>query len=236
MPKMTEHTHKQFDTELEKIRTGVLQMGGLVETQVANALEGLKTGNSALLERVVEGDHRVNLLEVEIDEECNQIIAKRQPAAVDLRLVMTVVKVIADLERIGDEAKKIAKAGRRLHSGDHTFSMRVDLSHAAGLVLDMLRSSLDSFARADIANWAAITKQDEDVDANFKGTMRQLITFMMEDPRTISSSLEVLFIAKAIERIGDHAKNVAEYVVFLVQGRDVRYAKSVAAEAGNPKT
>ncbi|MCK9258909.1 MAG: phosphate signaling complex protein PhoU [Azoarcus sp.] len=233
---MTEHTHKQFDTELEKIRTGVLQMGGLVETQVANALEGLKTGNSALLERVIEGDHRVNLLEIEIDEECNQIIAKRQPAAVDLRLVMTVVKVIADLERIGDEAKKIAKAGKRLHSGDHTFSMRVDLSHAAGLVLDMLRSSLDSFARADIANWAVITKQDEDVDANFKGTMRQLITFMMEDPRTISSSLEVLFIAKAIERIGDHAKNVAEYVVFLVQGRDVRYAKSVAAEAGNPKT
>jgi len=236
MPKMTEHTHKQFDTELEKIRTGVLQMGGLVETQVANALEGLKTGNTALLERVIEGDHRINLLEVEIDEECNQIIAKRQPAAVDLRLVMTVIKAIADLERIGDEAKKIAKAGKRLHSGDHTFSMRIDLSHATGLVLDMLRSALDSFARADITNWTAITKQDEDVDANFKGTMRQLITFMMEDPRTISSSLEVLFIAKAIERIGDHAKNVAEYVVFLVQGRDVRYAKSVAAEAGNSKT
>ncbi|MBR0566358.1 phosphate signaling complex protein PhoU [Azoarcus sp. L1K30] len=227
---MTEHTHKQFDTELEKIRTGVLQMGGLVETQVANALEGLKSGNVALLDRVIDGDHRINLLEVEIDEECSQIIAKRQPAAVDLRLVMTVIKAIADLERIGDEAKKIAKAGKRLHSGNHPFSMRIDLSHATGLVLDMLRSALDSFARADVSNWTAITAQDEEVDANFKGTMRQLITFMMEDPRTISSSLEVLFIAKAIERIGDHAKNVAEYVVFLVQGRDVRYAKSAAAE------
>lgn len=230
MLKMTEHTHKQFDTELEKIRTGVLQMGGLVETQVANALEGLKSGNVALLDRVIDGDHRINLLEVEIDEECSQIIAKRQPAAVDLRLVMTVIKAIADLERIGDEAKKIAKAGKRLHSGNHPFSMRIDLSHATGLVLDMLRGALDSFARADVSNWTAITAQDEEVDANFKGTMRQLITFMMEDPRTISSSLEVLFIAKAIERIGDHAKNVAEYVVFLVQGRDVRYAKSAAAE------
>jgi len=236
MAKMTEHTYKQFDTELEKIRSGVLRMGGLVETQVANALEGLKTGNIGLLERVIEGDHRINLLEIELDEECNQIIAKRQPAAVDLRLVMTVIKAIADLERIGDEAKKIAKAAKRLHSGEMPFSLRVDLSYGAGLALDMLRSALDSFARADISAWARIEKQDEEVDACFKGTMRQLITFMMEDPRTISNSLEVLFIAKAIERVGDHSKNVAEYVVFLVQGRDVRYAKSVAAEGGTPKS
>ncbi|MDO9598245.1 MAG: phosphate signaling complex protein PhoU [Azoarcus sp.] len=232
---MTEHTHKQFDTELETIRTGVLQMGGLVETQVANALEGLKTGNIALLERVIEGDHRINLLEIELDEDCNQIIAKRQPAAVDLRLVMTVIKSIADLERIGDEAKKIAKAAKRLHSGETPFALRIDLGYSAGLALDMLRSALDSFARADASNWTAISKQDEEVDACFKGTMRQLITFMMEDPRTISNSLEVLFIAKAIERIGDHSKNVAEYVVYLVQGRDVRYAKSVVAEGASPK-
>lgn len=235
MPKMTEHTHKQFDTELETIRTGVLQMGGLVEAQVANALEGLKTGNIPLLERVIEGDHRINLLEIELDEDCNQIIAKRQPAAVDLRLVMTVIKSIADLERIGDEAKKIAKAGKRLHSGEMPFSLRIDLGYSAGLALDMLRSALDSFARADASNWTAITKQDEEVDACFKGIMRQLITFMMEDPRTISNSLEVLFIAKAIERIGDHSKNVAEYVVYLVQGRDVRYAKSALAEGVTPK-
>ncbi len=223
---MSEHTHKQFDTELEAIRSGVLQMGGLVETQVANALEGFKTGNLGLLERVVDGDHRINLLEVELDEACQHIIAKRQPAAVDLRLVMTVIKSIADLERIGDEAKKIAKAGKRLHSGDAPFVPRIELGYTAGLALDMLRSALDSFARADISNASAIADQDDEVDSSFKGIMRQLITFMMEDPRTISTSLEVLFIAKSIERIGDHAKNISEYVVFLVQGRDVRYSKS----------
>ncbi len=228
---MSEHTHKQFDTELEAIRSGVLQMGGLVETQVANALEGFKTANLGLLERVVDGDHRINLLEVELDEACQHIIAKRQPAAVDLRLVMTVIKSIADLERIGDEAKKIAKAGKRLHSGDAPFVPRIELGYTAGLALDMLRSSLDSFARADISNASAITDQDEEVDASFKGIMRQLITFMMEDPRTISTSLEVLFIAKSIERIGDHAKNISEYVVFLVQGRDVRYLKSAQIAA-----
>ncbi len=235
MAKMTEHTHKQFDTELETIRTGVLQMGGLVETQVANALEGLKTANIPLLERVIAGDRQINLLEVELDEDCNHIIAKRQPAAVDLRLVMTVIKAIADLERIGDEAKKIAKAAKRLHSGESPFTLHIDLAYSAGLALDMLRNALDSFARADASNWTAITKQDEEVDACFKGIMRQLITFMMEDPRTISNSLEVLFIAKAIERIGDHSKNVAEYVVYLVQGRDVRYAKSALAEGVAPK-
>ncbi|QDF99799.1 phosphate transport system regulatory protein PhoU [Azoarcus sp. DD4] len=226
---MTEHTYKQFDAELEALRTGVLQMGGLVETQVANALEGLKTGNIGLIDRVIEGDHRINLLEVELADDCTQIIAKRQPTAVDLRLIMTVIKSIADLERIGDEAKKIAKAAKRLHSGDAPFVPRVELGYAAGLALDMLRSALDSFARADVSEVNTIKNQDAEVDASFKGIMRQLITFMMEDPRTITSSLEVLFIAKSIERIGDHAKNVSEYVVFLVQGRDVRYTKSAAA-------
>lgn len=236
MAKMTEHTYKQFDAELEAIRTGVLQMGGLVETQVANALEGLKTGNIGLLDRVIEGDHGINLLEVELADDCTQIIAKRQPAAIDLRLIMTVIKSIADLERIGDEAKKIAKAAKRLHSGDTPFAPRVELGYAAGLALDMLRSALDSFARSDISTVNAIKDQDAEVDACFKGIMRQLITFMMEDPRTITSSLDVLFIAKSIERIGDHAKNVSEYVVFLVQGRDVRYAKSSAAAEASKGT
>jgi len=231
MAKMSEHTHKQFDAELEAIRTGVLQMGGLVETQVADALEGLKTGNVGLLDRVIEGDHRINLLEVDLDEACQHIIAKRQPAAVDLRLVMTVIKSISDLERIGDEAKKIAKAGKRLHAGEVPFMPRIELGYSAGLALDMLRSALDGFARADVTNAPIIKSQDEEVDASFKGIMRQLITFMMEDPRTISNSLEVLFIAKSIERIGDHAKNISEYVVFLVQGRDIRYAKSAQSAA-----
>lgn len=231
MATMSEHTYRQFDSELEGIRSGVLKMGGLVETQVANAMEGLKSGNIALLDQVIESDHRINLLELEIDEDCNHIIAKRQPAAVDLRLVMTVIKSISDLERIGDEAKKIAKAAKRLHAGDKPYAPRVELGHSASLALEMLRNALDGFARADASSFASIKAQDAEVDATFKGTMRQLITFMMEDPRTISNSLELLFIAKSIERIGDHAKNIAEFVVFLVQGSDVRYEKSIAREA-----
>ncbi len=228
MAKMTEHTYRRFDAELEAIRNGVLQMGGLVETQVENALAGLRAGDQALLDRVIEGDHRINLIEVEIDQECNQIIAKRQPAAIDLRFVLTVLKTIADLERIGDEAKKIAKAAKRLHSGDMPFVPRVELGYSAGLAIEMLHCALDGFARADVSGAEAIARQDKEVDASFKGTMRQLITFMMEDPRTISNSLEVLFIAKSIERIGDHAKNISEYVMYMVKGLDVRYAKSAA--------
>jgi phosphate transport system protein len=234
MAKMSEHTYRQFDAELEKIRAGVLQMGGLVETQVMQAMEGLKTGNLALLEQVILNDRTVNRLEVEIDEACGQIIALRQPAAVDLRLVMTVLRAIIDLERIGDEAKKIAKAARRLHSAELPFKPRVDLGHTAATTISMLRKALDGFARADVSEVKVVESQDAEVDASFKGTMRQLITFMMEDPRTISSSLEVLFIAKALERIGDHAKNISEYVVFLVQGLDVRYRKSVAADGDEP--
>ncbi len=234
MPRMTEHTFKQFNIELEEIRSGVLKMGGQVEQQFMNALQGLRTGDLGLLEEVIKGDQSINLLEMELDNECNQIIAKRQPAAVDLRLVMTVIKSIADLERIGDEAKKIAKAARRLHSGETTYTPRIDLSAASTPALDMLRTALDSFARAESADLTAIKRQDEEVDSRFKAIMRQLITYMMEDPRTITSSLELLFIAKAIERVGDHAKNIAEYVVFLVQGEDVRYQKSAASASKKP--
>ena len=235
MATMNEHTYRQFDSELEAVRSGVLKMGGLVETQVANAMEGLKSGNIALLDQVIESDHRINLLEMQIDEECNHIIAKRQPTAVDLRLVMTVVKSASDLERIGDEAKKIAKAAKRLHAGDQPIAPRVELGHSADIALEMLRGALDGFARADASSLNTIKLQDAEVDANFKGTMRQLITFMMEDPRTITNSLDLLFIAKSIERIGDHAKNIAEFVVFLVQGSDVRYEKSIAKEAARNK-
>jgi phosphate transport system protein len=226
---MTEHTLKQFDVELDEIRNGVLKMGGLVENQVTRALSGLRTGNLAELDDVIDTDKRVNLMQLELDDECNRIIVRRQPAAADLRLVMTVIKSVADLERIGDEAKKIAKAARRLHAGDTPFSARVDLSHSAQLAVEMLRSALDGFARRDADNAATIKQQDNQVDTSFKGIMRQLITYMMEDPRTISSSLEVLFVAKAIERIGDHAMNIAEHVVYLVRGEDVRFANTQAA-------
>lgn len=220
---MTEHTLKQFDTELQNIRSKVLQLGGLVEQQIIRAMEALAEGDLALCEQVIATDHEVNRQEVELDEACVHIIAKRQPAAVDLRMIMTVIKTITDLERIGDEAKKIAKQARALHSSDTAYVPRVELRHSATLVVAMLRQALDAFARADSSVATEVARRDKEVDAEFKAAMRQLITFMMEDPRTITRALELLFIAKSIERIGDHAKNLSEYVVYMVKGRDVRH-------------
>ena len=221
---MSEHTLKQFDTELEALRSRVLQMGGLVEEQIVRAIDSLATGNVALAQRVVEDDHRVNALEVAIDEECGTIIARRQPAAVDLRMILMVVKTITDLERIGDEAAKIARMAQLIHQAERPFVPRTtEIRHVADLALAMLRHSLDAFARLDLTVAAKVVRQDERVDDAFRGILRQLITFMMEDPRTISSSIEILFTAKAIERIGDHAKNMSEYVVYMVKGKDVRH-------------
>ncbi|HTY02660.1 MAG TPA: phosphate signaling complex protein PhoU [Rhodocyclaceae bacterium] len=220
---MNEHIAKQFDVDLGNIRTRVLQLGGLVEHQIVQAMAALDSGDVALADQVIEQDHLVNRSEVELDEACTHIIARRQPTASDLRTVMMVIKTITDLERIGDEAKKIAKKARALHAGDAPFTPRVPLQHAAALALQMLRQALDAFARSDASAAAQIVRQDQEVDAEFKAIMRQLITFMMEDPRTISPALDVLFIAKSIERIGDHAKNLSEYVVYMVRGRDVRH-------------
>ena len=220
---MNEHIAKQFDADLENIRSRVLQMGGLVEQQIIRAFEALDNGDLSLADQVAAADHDVNRHEVELDEACAHLIARRQPAASDLRLIMAVIKTITDLERVGDEAKKIAKRARTLHSGDTPFVPRIELRHVANVAVEMLRKSLDAFARTDPAVSAQIARQDKEVDAEFKAIMRQLITFMMEDPRLISSSLEVLFIAKAVERIGDHAKNISEYVVYMVKGRDVRH-------------
>jgi phosphate transport system protein len=220
---MTEHTYKQYDAELESIRTRVLQMGGLVEQQIARAMEGLASGDLLLIDQVINNDHRVNLHEVELDELCSQIISKRQPVASDLRVVMTVIKTITDLERVGDEAKKIAKMAKRIHEEHGAMVPHVELRHSANLAIEMLRQALDCFARLDINTAAEVVRQDKEVDAEFKAAMRQVITFMMEDPRTISRGLDILFIAKSIERIGDHAKNMAEYVVYMVKGRDVRH-------------
>jgi phosphate transport system protein len=220
----SEHTSKQFDAELEAVRSRVLQMGGLVESQIQLAIEALISGDVALMNRVIGDDHRVNAMEVEIDESCNQIIARRQPAAGDLRMVMTVIKTITDLERIGDEAEKIARMAKLLSQKERLILPRYhEIKHAAELALDMLRKSLDAFARLDLAMAGQVVRQDELVDEEFRSIMRYLITFMMEDPRTISTALEILFVAKAIERIGDHAKNMSEYVVYMVKGRDVRH-------------
>ena len=218
------HISRQFDAELEAIRASVLQMGGLVESQIRSAVESLLSGDVALMVRVIEDDHRVNAMEVKIDESCSHVIARRQPAASDLRLVMAVVKTITDLERIGDEAEKIARMAKLLSQKNMLSLPRYhDIKHAADLALDMLRKSLDAFARLDVATAAQVVRMDEQVDEEFRAIMRYLITFMMEDPRTISTALEILFVAKAIERIGDHAKNMSEYVIYMVKGRDVRH-------------
>ena len=228
---MPEHTLKQFDTELEEIRSRVLQMGGLVEEQITHALAALTTGDPGLARRVMEDDHRVNALEVAIDEECSTVIARRQPAAKDLRMIMTVVKTITDLERIGDEAAKIARMTRAIYESDRpTVPRTSEIQHVAEIALGMLRNALDAFARLDLTVAAQVVRQDEQVDKEFSGILRHLITFMMEDPRTISHAIEILFIAKAIERIGDHAKNMSEYVVYLVKGKDVRHTGVEAVE------
>jgi len=220
----SEHISRQFDADLEAIRANVLQMGGLVEGQIKSAVESLVNGNVALMTKVIAEDHRVNAMEVKIDEACSQVIARRQPAAGDLRLVMAVIKTITDLERIGDEAEKIARMAKLLSEKKNPAVPRFqEIKHAAELALDMLRKSLDSFARLDVMLAAQVVRQDDQVDEEFRAIMRYLITFMMEDPRTISTSLEILFVAKAIERIGDHAKNMAEYVIYMVKGRDVRH-------------
>ena len=227
----SEHTSKQFDAELEAVRASVLQMGGLVEVQIRLAVEALVSGDVALMGRVIADDHRVNALEVGIDESCNEIIARRQPTAGDLRMVTTVIKTITDLERIGDEAKKIARMAKTL---SEKISLGLppykEIEHSARLVSDMLRKSLDAFAHLELSTVAQVVRQDEQVDDEFRAIMRYLITFMMEDPRTISTALEILFVAKAIERIGDHAKNMSEYVVYMVKGRDVRHVTTEEIE------
>jgi phosphate transport system protein len=220
----TEHTSKQFDAELEAVRAQVLQMGGLVENQIRLAIEALINDDVPLMHRVINDDHRVNAMEVQIDENCNQIIVLRQPAAGDLRMVMTVVKTITDLERIGDEAAKIARMGKLLSQRKSIILPRyTEIKKIAELALDMIHKSLDAFARLDLTCTAQVVRQDELVDEEFRTIMRYLISYMMEDPRTISTALEILFVAKAIERIGDHAKNMSEYVVYMVKGKDVRH-------------
>jgi phosphate transport system protein len=219
-----EHISKRFDAELEGLRSRVLQMGGLVEQQIMRAMEVLSYGDIALADQVIADDHRVNAMEVGIDDDCTHIIARRQPTASDLRMVMAVVKTITDLERIGDEAQKIARMAKQLHqAGARMNHQLADIRYACNITLDMIKTSLDAFARLDVTGAAKVVQQDAEVDERFRAILRQLMTFMMEDPRTISASIDILFIAKAIERIGDHAKNMSEYVVYLVKGKDVRH-------------
>ncbi len=219
------HVSRQFDEDLEGLRTRVLQMGGLVEAQVLQAANAYLEADMALVTAVIETDGKVNEYEIEIDDACIHVIAKRQPAASDLRLIMSVSKIVTNLERAGDEAKKIAKGVRRINDRGQMamVSNAANVGHLAKEAMVMLRRALDSFARVDAEEALAVIRDDAEIDREFKAIMRQLVTYMMEDPRTITCSLDVITIARAIERIGDHAKNIAEQVVYLVEGRDIRH-------------
>lgn len=220
------HLSSRFDFDLDLLLTRLLEMGGLVEAQIACAIETLNTFDLRLVEQVLQGEHRLNAMEIEIDEEVSNIIVRRQPTARDLRLLMAASKCITNLERAGDEARKIAKRTRRIAMGSST-PQAVNISEikAAGkLAVDILRHALDAFARMDTVAATQIVKDDEAIDNEFVAFMRRLITSMTQDPRTIATGFDYLSIAKAIERIGDHATNIAELVVYIVKGTDVRHA------------
>jgi len=220
----SQHTHKQFDTELEDLREKVLLMGGKVEDQLNKAIQALTKADVELSDTVVEEDNSVNSLELEIDENLSSIIARRQPIAIDLRTLLAISKITTDLERIGDEASKIARMTKLIYKSEHLQFPKVTIVKSIGnLASDMLQKSLDSFARLDVKASFSVLESDYEVNEQFQLIIRKLITFVLEDPRTISAALELLTIAKAYERIGDHSKNISEHVVYLVKGTDVRH-------------
>jgi phosphate transport system protein len=227
---MTEHISKQYDQDLEAIRSRTLQMGGLVEAQIRSAIVGYLDHDADRIEQVIADDAKVNDLEVAIDDDLRHVIVRRQPAASDLRLIMAVSKTVTDLERIGDEAAKIARMAREIGPARGTRSRLAAVNHVSEIAIGMLRKSLDAFARLDAVAAARIIGEDAAIDEEFHAILRQLITFMMEDPRTISTSINIVWVAKAIERIGDHAKNIAEQVIYIVKGRDVRHTPLAEVE------
>jgi phosphate transport system protein len=222
---MSDHTSKQFDAEMESIRSGVLTMGGVIERQFNRAISALESDDDVPLDAVGADEQRINQLQMDIDQECGQIIARRQPAAIDLRMILTITKIVNDLERIGDEVKKIAYKAPGIGGNDKLAQVRFfDVVRAATMARSMLQTALDAFARLDVAAAADVVMRDDAIDAAFSSILRQLLSYMMEDPRTIGPAMEIVFIAKFIERIGDHAKNIAEGVVQVVKGKDVRHA------------
>lgn len=230
---MTEkHLSSQFDSELNTVSSRVMELGGIVESQINQAVYALQQFDSDTAERVMETEARVNAMEIEIDRELSSIIARRQPTARDLRLLIAISKTTANLERVGDEANKIARMVKSIiESGSARALPSMELRIAADLASGLLRKALDAFARLDTAAALSILKDDDLIDKEFDGFVRKLVTYMMEDPRTISASLDLLFLAKAIERIGDHAKNIAEFIIYIVKGADVRHASMNEIEA-----
>jgi phosphate transport system protein len=220
------HLSTQFDSELNAVSSRVMELGGLVESQLRHAMYALSQFSAESAHQVIEIEKNVNAMEVEIDREISSIIGRRQPTARDLRLLMAMSKTTANLERVGDETQKIARMVLSIveKSGSVRALPSSELRVAADLATGLLRKALDAFARLDTATAVAILKEDDQIDREFDGFVRKLITYMMEDPRTISASLDLLFLAKAIERIGDHAKNIAEFIIYIVKGADVRHA------------
>ena len=222
--KFGQHISQQFNKELEDIRSDLMKMGGIVEEQVKNAITALIEADSQLATSVVEGDHRVNELEMQIDNECTQILARRQPAASDLRFIISVSKAVSDIERIGDHAAKVAKKAIELiNSGGKESRGYVEIRHIGEKVLTMLNKALDAFARLDVECALEVMHADEKVDLEYGSAIREMITTMMEDPRNISRSLEIIWALRSLERVGDHSRNVAEQVIYLVKGKDLRH-------------
>lgn len=220
----SQHISRRFDEEMENLRHKVLKMGGLVEQQISGAIEALQNTDAAAAEKIIRKDHKVNTLEVNIDEDCTQVLARRQPAASDLRMVVAVIKTITDLERIGDEAEKIARMALNLAEEDAVFSARyAGIHHLGDLVKRMIHDVLDAYARLDADAALQVVRDDDETDKEYQDLIRMLVTYMMEDPRNISEVLDVIWAARALERIGDHAKNIGEYIIYLVKGKDVRH-------------
>ncbi|HNQ49712.1 phosphate signaling complex protein PhoU [Hydrogenophilus thermoluteolus] len=225
------HTLSVFDREINELRTLVLTMGREVEAQVQRAVEGVRTGNTDLLEAVRSKEKEINAEDREVFEKTVQLIVRNAPTASDLRLALATMQIATDLERVGDEAKKIAKAGLRLLERQPSFTPSVELDLITRTGVEMLHAALDLYARLEDDQASEILARDKEVDRMFKGILRELITYMMEDPRTISQSIELVFIAKALERVGDHAKNIVEHVIYVVEGKDVRYRGSPPPQA-----
>lgn len=219
----TRHISQQFNLELEEVKAHLLEMGGTVEKQVMLAIEALIEGDSGSAQAVLENDQNVNHMEISIDEECARILARRQPAASDLRLVIAISKLNTDLERVGDEAGKIARQAIQLSEGGSVSKGYVEIRHIGTRVCDMLHRALDAFARQDPELALAVAREDKAVDREYNTAMRTMVTYMMEDPRQITHTLNVMWALRALERVGDHARNIAEYVIYLVVGKDVRH-------------
>jgi phosphate transport system protein len=219
----TDHISRSFNQDIEDLRNQVLTMGGLVESQLSKAIAAIVSGDSELGLKVANDDYKVNELEVSIDEECSRILATRAPAAGDLRLIVAIIKTITDLERVGDEAEKIGFLASKLAAMDRPSDSYRELKTLGTHVLHMLRDAMNAFARMDVSESLDVVREDERVDEEYEAIQRQCITFMMEDPRSIKRVMNVTWVARSLERIGDHSKNICEYVIYMVQGRDVRH-------------